>query len=188
MKTSNKVKFDAYYQQHCKHLKLKGLRPKTIEAYSRAIRRIGAYFNDRIDDFTTDELLDYFYQLKEKDILSCRNGMVTFRFRNSKMDAAHRPSNNPYQYKTIPAVDFLWLVIQHVLPRGFRRAGNYGFLHPNSKRMIRMIQWLFRLTTHNIPHITKGRKKKTCPCCGALMHLVMLGLPAGFRLPKPKPL
>ena len=66
MKTSNKVKFDAYYQQHCKHLKLKGLRPKTIEAYSRALRRIGAYFNDRIDDFTTDELLDYFYQLKEK--------------------------------------------------------------------------------------------------------------------------
>ncbi len=66
MKTSNKVKFDTYYQRHCKHLKLKGLRPKTIEAYSRAIRRIGAYFNDRIDNFTNDELLDYFYQLKEK--------------------------------------------------------------------------------------------------------------------------
>ena len=24
------------------------------------------------------------------------------------------------------------LVLQHVLPKGFRRARNYGFLHPNS--------------------------------------------------------
>jgi integrase/recombinase XerD len=33
--------FDQQYQTHLKHLKLKGLQPKTIEAYSRAIRRIG---------------------------------------------------------------------------------------------------------------------------------------------------
>jgi len=66
MKTSNESKFDVYYQQHCKHLKLKGLRPKTIEAYSRAIRRISAFFNFRLDDLTQDELLGYFHQLKEK--------------------------------------------------------------------------------------------------------------------------
>ena len=29
--------FDQQYQTHLKHLKLKGLQPKTIEAYSRAI-------------------------------------------------------------------------------------------------------------------------------------------------------
>ena len=34
--------FDRNYQLHLKHLKLKGLQPKTIEAYSRAIRRVGA--------------------------------------------------------------------------------------------------------------------------------------------------
>ena len=65
MKTSSKSNFRNYYEQHCKHLKLKGLRPKTIEAYSRAIRRIGGYFNYRTDDLTQDELLEYFYQLKE---------------------------------------------------------------------------------------------------------------------------
>lgn len=39
--------------------------PKTIEAYSRAIRRIGEYFDYRLDDLTQNELLDYFHGLKE---------------------------------------------------------------------------------------------------------------------------
>jgi len=65
MQTEAQSKFKTYYEQHCKHLKLKGLRPKTIEAYSRAIRRIGEYFNYRMDDLSQDELLDYFHQLKE---------------------------------------------------------------------------------------------------------------------------
>ena len=65
MKKSIESKFKTDYQQHCKHLKLKGLQPKTIEAYSRAIRRIGAYFNYGLDNLTQDKLLDYFHQLKE---------------------------------------------------------------------------------------------------------------------------
>jgi len=32
--------FDKNYALYQKHLKLKGLQPKTIEAYSRAIRRL----------------------------------------------------------------------------------------------------------------------------------------------------
>jgi site-specific recombinase XerD len=66
MKTPTDSKFSAYYDLHCKHLKLKGLQPKTIEAYSRAIRRIGAYFNGNLDNLTQNQLLDYFYQLLEK--------------------------------------------------------------------------------------------------------------------------
>jgi len=66
MKTSTESKFKNYYELHCKHLKLKGLQPKTIEAYSRAIRRIGDYFNCNLDNLTQNQLLDYFHQLKEK--------------------------------------------------------------------------------------------------------------------------
>lgn len=55
--------FDRQYQLHLKHLKLKGLQPKTIEAYSRAIRRIGAYFDQRIDDLTEPQLTHYFTEL-----------------------------------------------------------------------------------------------------------------------------
>jgi len=55
--------FNKYYKRHCQHLKVKGLQPKTIEAYARAIRRIGNYFDCRIDDLTSDQLLDYFNEL-----------------------------------------------------------------------------------------------------------------------------
>jgi len=63
MTTSNQSKFNHYYKLHGKHLKLKGLQPKTIEAYSRAIRRIAEYFDHRLDDLNHDELLDYFHDL-----------------------------------------------------------------------------------------------------------------------------
>ena len=45
MKAPIPPEFNPYYELHCKHLKLKGLQPKTIDAYSRAIRRIGEYFD-----------------------------------------------------------------------------------------------------------------------------------------------
>jgi integrase/recombinase XerD len=56
-------KFNKYYQKHLKCLKLNGLRPKTVEAYSRAIRRIGNYFDCRIDNLSSEQLLDYFTEL-----------------------------------------------------------------------------------------------------------------------------
>jgi len=55
--------FDRQYQSHLKHLKLKGLQPKTIEAYSRAIRRIGNHFDHRIDHLTEPQLTNYFTEL-----------------------------------------------------------------------------------------------------------------------------
>ncbi|MDP2811611.1 MAG: site-specific integrase [Rhodocyclaceae bacterium] len=55
--------FDRQYQTHLKHLKLKGLQPKTIEAYARAIRRLGEYFSHRIDDLTEAQLTNYFTDL-----------------------------------------------------------------------------------------------------------------------------
>ena len=45
MTTSSEANFKQNYQTHLKHLKLKGLQPKTIEAYSRAMRRVGAYIS-----------------------------------------------------------------------------------------------------------------------------------------------
>ena len=66
MKTSNNPQFNRYYELHCKHLKLKGLQPKTIDAYSRALRRIGDYFDFQVDDLSQDQLLDYFHALLER--------------------------------------------------------------------------------------------------------------------------
>ena len=64
MHTSINAQFEQRYQTHLKHLKLKGLQPKTIDAYSRAIRRIGDYFGQQIDHLTEAQLTDYFTDLQ----------------------------------------------------------------------------------------------------------------------------
>jgi len=61
MKTKNA--FKQGYEKHLRHLKLKGLQPKTIDAYSRAIRRIGSYLDGEIDELSEQQLTDYFVDL-----------------------------------------------------------------------------------------------------------------------------
>ncbi len=55
--------FARQYETHLKHLKLKGLQPKTIDAYARAIRRLGGYFDYRIDALCEAQLTEYFSDL-----------------------------------------------------------------------------------------------------------------------------
>jgi len=55
--------FDRQYQLHLKHLRLKGLQPKTIDAYARAIRQLGDYFAHHIDALSEPQLIDYFSDL-----------------------------------------------------------------------------------------------------------------------------
>ena len=70
----------------------------------------------------------YLYRgvIAEKDIVACDNGQVSFRYRNAKTGKIER--------RTESGAHFLWLVLQHVPPKGFRRARNFGFLHPNEAR------------------------------------------------------
>lgn len=63
MKSSAEALFKKNDQSHLKHLKLKGLQPKTIEAYSRAIRRVVDRFDHQIDSLTEPQLTDYFTEL-----------------------------------------------------------------------------------------------------------------------------
>ena len=63
MEASANAPFTQNYQSHLKHLKLKGLQPKTIDAYARAIRRIGDYFDHQMDHLSETQLTDYFTDL-----------------------------------------------------------------------------------------------------------------------------
>jgi hypothetical protein len=72
----------------------------------------------------------YLYRgvIAERDIVACDDAQVRFRYRNAKTGRMER--------RTVSGAHFLWLVLQHVLPKGFRRARNFGFLHPNCKPLI----------------------------------------------------
>jgi len=58
-----KKQFNRQYKKHLQHLNLKGLQPKTIEAYSYAVQRIGEHFEYDIEDLSKQQLLDYFSAL-----------------------------------------------------------------------------------------------------------------------------
>jgi integrase/recombinase XerD len=63
MKPSTRAEFDQRYQTHLQHLKLKGLQAKTIDAYARAIRRMGEYFDHQLGDLSAAQLTNYFSDL-----------------------------------------------------------------------------------------------------------------------------
>lgn len=60
MNLKQQAHFDYLYQQHLSNLTLQGKRPATIDAYSRALRRISAYFDCPPDILTTQDLKQYF--------------------------------------------------------------------------------------------------------------------------------
>ena len=63
MESLSEATFKQNYGRHLQHLKLKGLQPKTIDAYARAIRRIGARFDHQIDSLSEQQLTDFFTEL-----------------------------------------------------------------------------------------------------------------------------
>lgn len=62
--------FNQLYDKQLKHLHLQGLRPKTIDAYSRAIRRLGEAFEYKVTALSEDQLLDYFSALLQSHSIS----------------------------------------------------------------------------------------------------------------------
>jgi hypothetical protein len=107
----------------------------------------------------------YLYRgvIQEKDIIRFENGQVTYRWRDSK--------TGKMAARTVSGAAFLWLLMQHVLPKGFRRARNFGFLHPNSKRLIALVRLLVFKLPASLPPPTP-RPQWLCTCCGAPMRIV----------------
>jgi len=113
----------------------------------------------------------YLYRgvIQEKDILKCENGMVTFRYRHSK--------TGKYQTRTVTGEYFLYLLMLHVLPKGFRRTRDYGFLHSCSKKLIRFLQLILRVNPFRMLKKIKKRPKIVCPACGSKMEIILTMIP-----------
>lgn len=109
----------------------------------------------------------YLYRgvISEKNITANRNGMVTFKYIESK-------TGNTLS-RTLKGEDFLKLLMQHVLPKGFRRVRDYGFLHSNAKKLLFLVQLILYVKIKEIEQ--RPRPIFKCPCCKSPMTVF------GFR-------
>ena len=124
----------------------------------------------------------YLYRgvIQERDIIGCENGQVTYRWRDSKTKKTVQ--------RSVSGATFVWLVLQHVLPKGFRRSRNFGFLHPNCKRMIALLKLLVFKQAAAPPSPPTPRPQLLCTCCGSPMAVVRRRiLPSIAASPRPEP-
>ena len=77
------------------------------------------------------------------------------------------------RYRTLKGEDFLHLIMQHVLPKGFRRVRDYGFLHSNAKKLLHLVQLILHVVIKGIEQ--RLRPVFKCPCCKSPMVIL------GFR-------
>jgi ribosomal protein L37AE/L43A len=119
----------------------------------------------------------YLYRgiIAESRIVRNLNGKVTFRYRDGKTKA--------WRERTLPGEDFVWLIVQHVLPSRFRRARDYGYHHGNAWRTLRLIQLLLHAP---VPmREIKPRPAFRCPDCSTPMVVIAVMLRQGARTTGP---
>jgi hypothetical protein len=110
----------------------------------------------------------YLYRgvIGESNIVSNQNGDVTFKYVESRTGKT--------RYRTVKGEDFLWLVLQHVLPKGFRRLRDYGFLHGNAKRLLKLVQMVLQVM---IQACSRPGPAFKCPLCHAPMRVPGISSP-----------
>ena len=112
----------------------------------------------------------YLYRgvILENNIVSSKDGNVTFKYVESRTGKT--------RFRTVKGEDFLWLVLQHVLPKGFRRLRDYGFLHGNAKKLLSLVQLVLQVLIQACAQ--RPRSAFKCPMCQAPMQILAIGRPA----------
>lgn len=113
----------------------------------------------------------YLYRgvISEKNILANKDGKVTFKYTDS---------NRKTRTRTLNGEDFLNLILQHVLPKGFRRVRDYGFLHSNAKKLLALVQLILHVRLEEIT--PRSRPVFKCKHCQSPM--VIRNILIGSRL------
>ncbi len=108
MKKSEVARFNKLYEHHLRSLKLQGKAQRTIDAYSRAIRRISDYFDCCPDKLKPEQLEEYFADLVESHSWSTvkidRCGLQFFWKHVLKVNWKWIEIVKPPQVKTIPDI------------------------------------------------------------------------------------
>jgi hypothetical protein len=102
----------------------------------------------------------YLGVLADKDIISHDKTNVTFRYIDS--------TTKTTKTRTLPTLEFLLLILQHILPKGLQRVRDYGILSSGARKIRLLIQLLLTEFTHLLPPsitLIKPKAKRVCPCC-----------------------
>ena len=104
--------------------------------------------------------------IRERDLVDYDRtaGTVTFRYRDAHTQLP--------AYRTLPIADFLWRVLSHVLPTGFRRVRDYGFLHGKAKQRLALVQLVLRVLIEN----TAPRSRPPLCCSRCLSPMVVVAI------------
>ena len=92
---------------------------------------------------------------------------ITFKYKDSE--------TGELKTRRVRGEDFLVLVLQHTLPKGFRRARDYGFLHGNAKRILTLVQWILKINIMPLPR--KARPAFICHRCQGTMAVIGFSRP-----------
>jgi hypothetical protein len=108
----------------------------------------------------------YLYRgvISEKRIKNNNDGNITFSYIDSK--------TGKERYRTMKGEDFLFHILQHVLPKGYRRSRDYGFLHGNAKKTLHLLQILLIPKISDSTDEITERPKFKCPNCGVSMNII----------------
>ncbi len=109
--------------------------------------------------------------ISDRNILSDKDGKVTFRYRDSK--------SNLFRLCTLDALQFVARFLQHVLPKGFVKVRYYGLFASQNRKLLEKVKELLGQLLDPVKKICeKVIKSFCCPKCGNPM-LFMGDLPHG---------
>lgn len=112
----------------------------------------------------------YLYRgvISEKQLVSDDGESVTFSYRDGQTQKR--------MTRTVSGAHFVWLLIQHVLPRGFRRVRDYGFLHGNARKKLIRVQYFLKVALSSVP-APQQRPAFVCLQCKQPMLVISVSLP-----------
>ncbi|MGD1215470.1 MAG: transposase [Terriglobales bacterium] len=109
--------------------------------------------------------------ISNRRLVALAKGNVTFRWR----DSAH---GNKKRIMTLAVEEFLRRFLLHLLPRGFVRIRNFGFLANRQRATLLPLCFQLLRSSENMPapaaspSTDQPRSLWNCPACGGTMHVV----------------
>jgi len=73
--------------------------------------------------------------------------------------------------RCLSLADFLWKLLQHVLPPGFHRVREYGFVHANAFATLRLVQYVLQAF---VSAPVSPQPTRPCPHCHSPMRVTLI--------------